>query len=60
MEDEDWIRLVGGCDCAVETDAGGRLGLERAAGWSVVSGEVVRGSLSPSRMLPIVHPMASA
>ena len=45
------MRLVGvGCgDCAVETDAGRRLGLASAAGWSVASGEVVRGLVSPSR-----------
>lgn len=50
VEVEDWVRLVGGCGCAVETDAGRRLGLERTVGWSVVSGEVVRGLVSSSRM----------
>lgn len=51
VELEDWMWLVGGGggDCAVETNAGGRLGLERTAGWSVASGEVVRGSVSSSR-----------
>lgn len=51
VEVEDWVRLVGvGCgDCAVETDAGRRLELASAAGWSAVSGEVVGGLVSPSR-----------
>ena len=44
-----WL-VGGGCgDCAVETDAGRRVGLASTAGWSVVSGEVVGGLLSPSR-----------
>ena len=49
VEAEVWVWLVvGGGDCAVETDAGGRLGLERTAGWSVASGEV-GGLVSSSR-----------
>ena len=44
-----WLVGVGCVDCAVETGAGRRLGLESTAGWSVASGEVVRGLISSSR-----------
>jgi hypothetical protein len=50
VEAEDPVWLVdGGCDCAVDSDAGRRLGLESTVGWSVASGEVVRGLVSSSR-----------
>lgn len=50
VEVVDWVWLVGCGGCAVETDAGRSLELERSAGWSVVSGEVLRGLVSPSRV----------
>jgi hypothetical protein len=43
-----WLVVVGG-DCAVETDAGRRLGLERTTGWAAADGEVFRGLVSSSR-----------
>jgi hypothetical protein len=47
---EDWVWLVvGGGGCAVETDAGRRLGLESTTGWAVADGEVFRGLVSSSR-----------
>ena len=44
-----WVWRNDGGDCAVDTGAGGRLGSEGTVGSAVVSGEVVRGLLSPSR-----------
>jgi hypothetical protein len=44
-----WAWRNDGGDCAVDTGAGRRLGSEGTVGSAVVSGEVVRGLLSPSR-----------
>jgi hypothetical protein len=44
-----WVWRNDGGACAVDTDAGRRLGLESTVGSAVVSGEVIRGLLSPSR-----------
>ena len=44
-----WVWRSDGGGCAVDTCAGRRLGLESTVGPAVVSGEVVRGLLSPSR-----------
>lgn len=44
-----WL-VGGGCgDCAVETDAGRRVGLASTVGWAVASGEVGGGLVSSSR-----------
>jgi hypothetical protein len=43
------VKVVGGGGCAVETDAGRRLGLESTTGWAVADGEVFRGLVSSSR-----------
>jgi hypothetical protein len=48
VEDWIWLVVVGG-GCAVETDAGRRLGLESTTGWAVADGEVFRGLVSSSR-----------
>jgi hypothetical protein len=44
-----WLGRSDGGGCAVDTGAGRRLGLEGTDGSAVVSGEVVRGLVSPSR-----------
>ena len=44
-----WLWRGDGGGCAVDTGAGRRLGLEGTVGPAVVSGEVIRGLLSPSR-----------
>jgi hypothetical protein len=48
VEDSVWLVVAGG-DCAVETGAGRRLGLESTTGWAVANGEVFRGLVSSSR-----------
>jgi len=56
VEVEDWVWVVvgGGCgDCAVETDAGRRVGLASTAGWSVASGDV--GGLASSSRTEVVR-----
>ena len=55
VEVEDWVWVVGGgCgDCAVETDAGRRLGLASTDGWSVASGDV--GVLASSSRTEVVR-----
>lgn len=49
MVGESVSRKWGGVDCAVDSDAEGRLGLESTVGSAVVSGEVVREMMSSSR-----------
>jgi hypothetical protein len=44
-----WLGRSDGGGCAVDTGAGRKLGLEGTDGSAVVSGEVVRGLVSPSR-----------
>lgn len=44
-----WRLCGGGRACAVESDAGRRVGLESTVGSAVVSGEEVRGEVSSSR-----------